>query len=553
MTIEIKINDSVKVIDPRDNEFLAKELADLARSDPEIPNLTFTHRALLRNWLEDQTACHNFASFKELLQALCAEASKNKQVPGEIRTISAEDLKIAKKRRKLMRIGTVYTQYKNNIGAIAPGINNLEPGQLVPLDHYNEQRDRWLRTSNGTYVQVKPRINGDAEAEVSAFGKPEDPSLLVYRDNRQLGHRVKGIPNDDGIYADNDSDDRTYGNKRLLEGSVYKMPGMVDGHSIQAQNNQRNLDKSSPYETADQHPHNMYWENAAYGKFVRQKGFENAVFMNETEFVHVNQYEDYENPTRHEASNGKSYIVADRVHNLIIATDGTQTYASFNNSRLADYGNLTYRKEHDDYDIAEKLTPGLNARIKTENGGNADEHIEANKKPVDEFPGAQIIDMSAADFDYIPSFRGLDPGYASPPASPTFVSVTVEQGVKIKKQFCFDGEKLSDNTFIGAIAAYDSKSEEHTLTVCQTNCLSPQMIKDAIANETAKENNVSRKNKDKVSPCFFAEDARRRFNSDNRKGCKNRHAFLKGIKKIKREQNPDEATTAVAMIKASPG
>ncbi len=254
---------------------------------------------LLKTWLQDRSSIYDFNNLDVLMDSVFSKADAGQEIKGV--PVSEEKMAAAQRLRRVHRLGKIFEPSSNQIAAVVPGIHQLPPDQLLPLDHYwstpsREQRQRWQQTTSGRYVQLKPKGELN-ETRVLAFGNPYDPSMLYWQGSnrlgdplnplgRQLGHRYQAsLP----IYGINDSKRKTYGGKKRTTGE-YKVKGMSDGHAIQAQNNQRNLDPASGRLGADSYIENMYWENESYGQKIRQKYFETYALKNTSWLMQVNEY-----------------------------------------------------------------------------------------------------------------------------------------------------------------------------------------------------------------------------------------------------------------------
>lgn len=405
--------------------------------------------------------------------------------------LSPETLKKAKTLQKVYELGDKFSPSDQQESEQFPGINKIPKEELLPLDFsYTQQQDRWQQTTSGHRIKLKSDSNGP-ETSIYAFGDPDNPSMVYMREDIQIGHRYQGTkkrkeaPASDGSgntetikLAENHSKNRTYGSKKKLTGKVYKVKGMVDGHSIQAQNDQYNLDKSSPYPTADTHPANMYWENQSYGKHVRQGTFESEAFEQEKSFLHVNVYNDIHNPTKYEASNGQEYVAPDTVFNHY---DG-QTY-SFNNSRDANYSNIAHLKIHYTYDDSQTYKKGQNKNL---GGLKASAHLALNERDKSAFPFAQVIDQQDEDFTKDPVFNTNPTDKATEEFVDRYMNKHIDK--KLKSGTHFEGEHLSNSqnpdeeNFITQINDFDAQTRTYTGNTAAFRELNEKRFKQHVVN-----------------------------------------------------------------------
>ena len=390
---------------------------------------TNAHSKTLDEWVSITTSLFKMNTLDDLVKCV-NEFQKTKKIPTSTQ-ITEDMVKEARKYRKLHSLGKTFELTRRQPALIARGVNNIPPAELLPLDHhYKDQQQRWQRTKEGQYLQLKP-LGEENETHVSVFGDPENPSMDYYRDDRQLAHRYQGVhpknraPTNENIYAYNHSKNRTYGSKTSTTGA-YKIKGCVDGHAIQACDDQVNLDpkEKEHYPTADKHPHNMYWENDRFGKVIRQKCFEEPAKKNVTSLVQVNVFKNYNNPTKHETHGGKKNspthgMMADEIY---IRARGCEKVAThlFDNKKETPY--------------------------KKPNSGKVGEyHAKKNICKDSDFPFAQIIDVNGEDFnsekqDWKAS-KSVAKDYETPPTTPHFLFPQIKK--EVSKGACFEGQELT--------------------------------------------------------------------------------------------------------------
>ena len=487
------------------------------------------HKKLLKKWFDREKKIYSFNTVDGLVDTILQYEEDSPKA----RTIKDEEIKKARKLKMIHRLGRMYELSNKQIAVHVPGINNLTTDQLLPLDHHwDEQQQRWQKRRDGGYVQLKPigMLKKD-ETQVSAFGDPENPSMLYWRDNRQLGHRYQAAKKinrnaekskTEPVYSYNYSPDRTYGGK-TGKGSTgaYKVDGMVDGHSIQAQDSQEMLGDGFDYETSEGHPHNMYWENKAYGKFIRKNYFEAYALKNESWLLQVNEYTDYNKPTELKTHDGNktapsTVIVPDKVH--VSATRHTEGigYWQFNNKREANYGGLGYyrRKEDGEYeettgyeaksanfkDLFNKRLGKINKKDNKAKEKVTTLHAEINKRPEDEkFPAAQVIKTTSPNFNSEFAFREnkrVIKDYKTPPGTPYYLSP--DESEEDLEGVYFEGEELTPSnsgtlSFIKSVNNYSDAKNESTVTklTIEFSTLWRRRRKEATKNKSGSAKNKS--------------------------------------------------------------
>ncbi len=310
-------------------------------------------KSRLQTWLDSRDHLYEFTDLQHLIQLLLGDESEltsTEKVP-----ISPDALKEGQRRRQLERFGTLLEPYGVQTPATVPGMAKIPNQELLRLaDIGVEEQEYWVRPSADDLALFKRRgITKDDEHRVIATGTSDDPSYIVWQPKashaRQRGHRYKAGG------GRNDSDNRTYGSKKARDDFVYKISGAVDGHSIQAQDNQLILGpfrtdalhwtttisttdgKTITHSDSDYlpssststirievHPYNMYWENQQQGKALRQKSIEAPALREGTSFLHYNDYRGgiTANPTKKVETH--IYPVADTIHYLICSKAGVR-------------------------------------------------------------------------------------------------------------------------------------------------------------------------------------------------------------------------------------
>ncbi|HVV67942.1 MAG TPA: hypothetical protein VHE99_02740 [Gammaproteobacteria bacterium] len=475
---------------PSDKEDLIKECIGIAQHN-QI-NWTAAHAEKFDIWFNAHNEIFQFGKTEDLVQALVNFVEKG--ISPQAVAISYEELKNAKKLKHIHRLGQIFEPAEKQIAAIVPGVNNLSD-QLLPLDHHwHEQQQRWQRTKSGRLVHLKPK--GELkETKVLAFGNPDDPSMLYWRDERQLGHRYRGTKSEHKAthtVKAKRTDGGKFGNTTYNESGIelspngkpspgpYKVKGMVDGHGIQHSDNQINLDPSYNQLPADQHEENMYWENRVFGLWVRQKYFEHHVRKNSDKgdwLCQINEFKNYDQPTQVETHEGNGYapshvVVADYVH-ISASVEQRKRFFRFNNSRDAEYRLET--RQNGDYRISPQDWKAWITKESPHNnslgGATARAHADANEVPFDEkFPRAQIINTDLPGFDSEFKFRHTIPNYQSPPSTPYYLSAARQEEILAgNPDKHFEGQQLETGahrtSFIGSI-------NEHSPTECKITKIS---------------------------------------------------------------------------------
>lgn len=503
---------------------LTEHLKKLGRNKKNLETSHWTTlENILKDALNDKTHLYEFNNVEDLLDQLiiCLENKKKKLQP--TRTISPQQLLEAKNRRKIHRLGKLLKPAERQITFSVRGINFLPENQLLPLDHHwqptshnplGDQQQRWQRinTSSGKhyYVHLIPKTENN-ETKVSAFGNPDNPSMVYWRtelprvagreQGRQLGHRYQAIDNNhrkntnsknvftktqDGwrlvnpslqsTYSYNDTENRTYGGKIQQGTGEYKIKGFVDGHAIQAKDNQLTLDpqEAKAFPTADTHPHLMYWEHEPYGRLVREKIFEQHAFRQTSSFLQVHQFNNYLNPRLLDTHGNESprrprkAIVPDTIYlrmNRVKGKTKTEQLSGnhtwcFPNSNAPGYagvGDSTVKAS------GKTTTAAENFR---------------DKRPNPFFPTPQVINTSAIDSinsDTNFHWRNTMTGYHSPPPTPYYLSPAISSMTlnEDEKNCHFEGEELdiSDEqnpvyqhtSFIDSIQSRDTTSRSTTV------------------------------------------------------------------------------------------
>jgi hypothetical protein len=267
-------------------------------------NWSPSHAALLTFWLQDRDHTITANTMEALIYNLYYHGDDEATWQNMQRSpITAKDLASGKKRRKRQRMGEILVPSKVQTAKTASGLDRLKDEQLLRLtQRSDEEQEFWKRDESGQLRVLKRRkLTLEDEVRIVAAGDVDDPSYVVWKGGRQLGHRYKGSKS-----GKNHSKDRTYGSKKLREGYEYKGSGLVDGHSIQAQDDQLILGpmqseamhwsttvktksgavgptypdypylptSSSDKRYIEKMPYNFYWENQEQGKHFRQKGIE---------------------------------------------------------------------------------------------------------------------------------------------------------------------------------------------------------------------------------------------------------------------------------------
>ena len=420
----------------------------------------------LENFLKLENQVYEFETINYLVKFL---SDKNQKINS--RKLNREEVKkmeAARHFKNIHRLGRIFEKADKQIADRVRGINNLPSDELLPLDHhYTNQHQRWIKNGKGRYVHLKP-IGESNETKVSAFGDPEDPSMVYWRNEnkaavardsresgRQLGHRYRAVAKknhskgtleemgsdpDSDIYSYNHAPEkaRHYGAKKDRFGK-YKVIDYVDGHSQQAQTDPVNLDNDEKdyYPTADRHPHSMYWEYKIFGQFFRQDFFEQYTLDSVKKFddpislLQVNDYGNYDRPNLLDTGGKKNSnapqkaIVAKKFH-VKMKRDGVIKYWESPNRPDKRYGDLGIKSK---VRPKEPKSVGVGRRLEVED--------------VDAFPSAQVIELETLDHEDFTGSKSDVRDYESPPSTPNYLSPIRAVRRLHDQRVHFEGEELT--------------------------------------------------------------------------------------------------------------
>ncbi|WP_221417983.1 DUF4157 domain-containing protein [Fulvivirga kasyanovii] len=419
-------------------------------------NWTPVHAALLTLWLQDRDNFIVADDIESLIYNLYYHGDDETSWQNMQRVpLLPNDLQEGQKRRKRERMASLLEPSKVQTTKSVEGLEKLGDDQLLRLAMRNKNEEEfWKRGESGElFVAKRRKLAEEDEARIVASGDVDDPSYVVWKKGRQLGHRYKGSKK-----GKNHSKKRTYGSKKDREGYEYKGSGLVDGHSVQAQDDQLILGptqseakhwtttvktSSGPGATYDdwsylpknekdqrfieKMPYNFYWENQEQGRHFRQKGIEAPALKNKTSFLHLNEYTgDTFNPNNGNAMDHE-YEIPSRIDYLLDDGAGTKEHLIADNRPKADYSKpQNYDpKTHQYGDV--KGAPS-HKKNKNLGGISVTEHVKLATQPTTkDFSKATVLRPHSPGFSFLPFDRYEDAGYLSPPPSPHHVSFNLDQ------------------------------------------------------------------------------------------------------------------------------
>lgn len=450
------INLSGKSILPKSHIKFIVRIKDFMENDLKLPWRP-SYSALLSRWLKSDEYRIEADDLNALAYNLYYHGKDESQWRDMKKVdFSSKEMMRGKLRRKQQRMAMTLRPSKVQTSKSARGLNQLNDDQLLRLNPGGvEESEFWKRNKDGSLTVLKKRrIDESGEARVVAAGDASNPSYVVYKDGVQVGHRYVGSTS--GV---NHSKQRTYGSKKDREGYEYKGSGLVDGHSIQAQDDQVILgpyqSETSHWKTETQtqsggvgpvyddskylptgptdtrfietHPYNYYWENQEQGKHFRQKGIEAPAKKDHTSFLHLNTYTgDYFNPNAGSAK-GNKYPVPSQIDYLLDDGVGKQEHLIADNRPVADYSHPSgYNATTHRYpDIVGEPSHTKNTSL---GGVKVSEHLDkARQTDTSQFPKATVLHPHDSSFDFMPSDRHDDDDYFSPPPSPYHTAQNLEE------------------------------------------------------------------------------------------------------------------------------
>lgn len=481
----------------------------------------------LETWLTSREHLYNFAHLQDLIQFLLdgeSSLTAKEKIP-----ITEDLIKQGHVRRQLERFGILLEPFAVQTPATVPGMANIPNRELLRLGEIKaEEQEYWVRPSDDDLALFKRKgITKEDEHRVIATGDKDDPSYVVWAPKMspqgQRGHRYKAGG------GRNDSKNRTYGNKKEREGVVYKISGAVDGHSVQAQDNQVILGpfraeamhwkstivttdgtttiyddaKYLPAKSGDTvyielHPYNMYWENQQQGKGLRQKSIEAPALKNKTSFLHYNDYSSGDTATPNDDKLAThTYPVANTIHYLIVDDQGKVAHHIVDNRLSANYSDPgTYdKKTHKYSDISGEPAHNKN---RTLGGESAYTHLDWSKQTdTSTFPSATVLETKDDAFEFKPEWRTdttLFPAYQSPPGSPFHIPAYMEDDEKVIPGQHYRGEFIDD--MLVNEATYDKKKKETKVRRTKIPKADLEQLKKALDLEKFKQG-YKRKHEDK--------------------------------------------------------
>ena len=369
--------------------------------------------------------------------------------------IAAPAMKEAQRLRNVERMARLMTSFETQTGARVPGLGKLEDQDLLRLAETGKAEQQfWERPSSAAPQKVRnlkrKDISGEDEAHITASGLPDDPSYTVAMNSHQLGHRYRGTKQ---AFIKGGKHERTYGSKREREGYEYKGSGLVDGHSVQVQDDQpilgplesdapkwkTNIPRTGgkapvtyddapflPKDASDErwmetHPHNFYWENQEQGKHMRQKALETPAMNDGTSFLHYNRHTGDQFQPNAGSAQDHLYDIPSRIEYLTRDATGARTHYSADNRPTADY---SVPGGYDPLTHSYPTVPSGKASAnqnKSLGGVSAFDHLAKAKMPdTSGFPFSTVLKPEDPTFAFKPDWRGEVAGYQSPPASPYY-------------------------------------------------------------------------------------------------------------------------------------
>jgi hypothetical protein len=453
------------------------------------------HAAVLTGWLQEHDHIITAADVEVVADNLFLHGDNyGSWVNMNKSAIAPPEMKKAQHRRRKHRASLLLTPSSVQTAKTVTGMSKLKDSQLLRLTERGKEEDEhWVRREDGSLTVVKKRKLGkNNEARIVATGDPKNPSYVVWKNNRQLGHRYKGSKK-----PVNHSKKRTYGDKKGREGYEYKGSGLVDGHSVQAQDDQLILgpfrkdathwqttpkttgtpetyddskylpeDENDKKKFIERHPYNFYWENQEQGKHFRQKGIEAPALKNETSFLHLNDYSGgYTFNPNSGTKQQHSYEVPGRIDYLVEDTSGGQDHLVVDNRPQADYSKPAK------YDPAKNLYPdvkGAPSHKKNKSLGNLDvaDHLKLAKQAnTSKFPFSTVLTPHDPAFSYKPESRYDDDGYQTPPPSPFHTMSSIEEEQVVEKEDRTELLDFEHQKKLVEKAKYDSTKKQTTLTL----------------------------------------------------------------------------------------
>ncbi|HEY8957281.1 hypothetical protein [Chitinophaga sp.] len=454
------------------------------------------HAQLLTEWLQEHDRIISANDIEAIADDLFMHgANEVSWAKMNATAIPAADMAAAQNRRKRERAASLLEPSTVQTTKSATGIKNLDDTQLLRLTDLEkkEEDEFWIRRpDNSLNVAKKRKLAREDEARIVASGHPNKPSYVVWKDNHQLGHFYSPFG---GRYNHGAEKDRTYGSKEQREGYKYKGTGLVDGHSVQAQDDQHILgpfrSEASHWTTTpktmgtpdpayddskylpqnatekkfiEKHPYNNYWENQEQGKHFRQKGIEMRALNDDYPFLHLNHYKGDTFQPNAGAKMQNIYDVPDRVHYLL-KDPGQQRHLKADNRPVADYS------KPDDYNKATNRYKDINgplSHLKNKSLGNksAREHVElAAQADTSQFPFSTVLKPKDPTFSYEPESRFEDEAYTSPPPSPMHISAGIDEKKEVVTENRTELQDFMYNQRLVEKADYDQVNNKTELTL----------------------------------------------------------------------------------------
>lgn len=414
-------------------------------------------------------------------------------------SLTPEQLGKAALRRHRARFAGTMAPHATQVTKRVPGLSKLANRQLLRLGETGkEEREFWVRQS----ALKKPRlmtakrkdISAADEAHITAAGLADDPSYTVQSGNHQLGHRYRGTGQQFIVGAKHA---RTYGSKKEREGYEYKGSGLVDGHSVQVQDDQPILgpfqqdapdwsttiaktDGTSvtyadtaylPKDGKDERwmetmPHNFYWENQEQGKHMRQKTLETPAMNDGTSFLHYNHYTgDTFHPNAGSAT-AHSYDIPSRIDYLTTDAAQTDVHYHVDNMPTADYSRPS---EYDPLTHRYASVPGgvpMHKLNKSLGGESATLHRDRARMPdTKSFPFATVLQPDADDFSFKPDWRTELSGYETPPGTPYYDEGAMDESMMVETGDQSHLHHFEHGDGVVAGAEFDEVDDKTTLKI----------------------------------------------------------------------------------------
>lgn len=430
-------------------------------------------------------------------------------------SFAPEQLTKASTRRNRDRFARTMTPHATQITKRVPGMGNLSDRHLLRLAETGKAEEEfWVRPAPAKKQRLmtakRKDITSTDEAHITAAGLPDDPSYTVQRGNHQLGHRYRGT---NQSFIKGAKHARTYGSKRSREGYEYKGSGLVDGHSVQVQDDQPILgpfqEDASDWSTSiaktdgtsvtysdkgflpkdakdvrwmETMPHNFYWENQEQGKHMRQKTLETPAMKEETSFLHYNHYTgDTFHPNAGTAMN-HSYDIPSHIDYLTTDASNVDVHYDVDNNPTADY---SVPSNYDPLTRRYGIVPGgvPSAKQNTSLGGeSATLHRDRAKMPdTTSFPFATVLQPGADDFSFKPDWRAELPNYETPPGTPYFDEDAMEESMVVEAGDMRHRHHFEHGDGVVADAAFDEVGDETSLKISSMKKSEPADWNDSAA------------------------------------------------------------------------